>query len=160
MDLCLSFKLIKMERFFLILCSTLCFNCCALAQSVSPQATPNEIMDCLIEVGKDTLPTLNKCESECLNYKFQKRRGSFDFSDKKVVFFTGNTGMTRVTKNWYFNQLKEVVKVYGYIPLENVEVQLVFFDQEDAAQIGCDVAIFVASKKKISKEEAIKRLRK
>lgn len=68
--------------------------------------------------------------------------------------------MTRVTKNWYFNQLKEVVNVYGYIPLENVEVQLVFFDQEDAAQIGCDVAIFVASKKKISKEEAIKKLRK
>ena len=68
--------------------------------------------------------------------------------------------MTRVTKNWYFNQLKEVVNVYGYIPLENVEVQLVFFDQEDAAQIGCDVAIIVASKKKISKEEAIKRLRK
>ena len=60
--------------------------------------------------------------------------------------------MTRVMKNWYFNKLKEVVNVYGYIPLENVEVQLVFFDQEDAAQIGCDVAIFIASKKRYQRK--------
>ena len=121
---------------------------------------PDDIMDCLAEVGKDTLPILNKCESKCLNYKFQKRRGTFDFSGKKVAFFTGNTGMSRITKIWYFDQLKKAVKVFGYIPLENVSVQLVFFNEEDAKMAGYDAVIFCASKKYISKKEAIDRLMK
>ena len=150
----------KMKRILLVLCSTLGFNCCIMAQTVSSQITPNDIMDCFTEVGKDTLPILNACESKCLNYKFQKRRGTFDFSDKKVAFFVGNTGMSRITKIWYFDQLKKTVKVYGYIPLENVSVQLVFFNEKEAEMAGYDVVIFCESKKYISKKEAIYRLKK
>ena len=150
----------KMKKFFLILCSTFGLNCCLMAQIVSLENTPNDIMDCLAYVGKDTLTTLNECESKCLNYKFQKRRGTFDFSGKKVVFFTGSTGQSRTSKDWYFDQLRRHVNIYGYISLENADVQLVFFSQEEKEQTGCDVAIFIASKMPISKKNAIKRLSK
>jgi hypothetical protein len=48
---------------------------------------PKNILECLLEMGKDTIPTLNACESKYLNFDFQKNRGIFDFSGKKNSIF-------------------------------------------------------------------------
>ena len=56
-------------------------NC--IADTVNYLKTPDDIVNCLAEVGTDDIPVLNECESKCLNYLFQKERGLFDFSEKK-----------------------------------------------------------------------------
>lgn len=124
------------------------------------EETPNDIIYCLTEVGKDTLPTLNECESKCLNYEYQDRKGDFDFSGKKIAFFRGNTGRIRVSKEWYFRQLKETVEIYGYVPVKSLSIQLVIFNEKEAKMAGYDAVLFCASKKYISKKEAIDRLKK
>ncbi|MCR5424130.1 MAG: hypothetical protein K6E93_05120 [Bacteroidales bacterium] len=121
---------------------------------------PDDIMDCLTEVGKDNYSALNDCESRILNYKYKNKRGDFDFSNKKVAFFSGNTGKIMNTKEWYFDQLKKTIDIYSYVPWESASAQLVFFNEDEAKQTSYDAVIFCACKKYISKKEAIDRLMK
>ena len=132
-------------------------NC--TANAVNYPTTPEDILSCLAEVGKDDTPVLNECESNCLNYLFQKERGLFDFSEKKAAFFRGSGGRIRTTKEWYFNQKKMAVRFYGEISTESPAVQLVFFSEEEAKKIGYDVVIFLDSKRYIKKKDAIARLK-
>ncbi len=132
-------------------------NC--IADTVNYLKTPDDIVNCLAEVGTDDIPVLNECESKCLNYLFQKERGLFDFSEKKAAFFRGSGGRIRTSKEWYFNQKKMAVRFYGEISTESPAVQLVFFSEEEAKKIGYDVVIFLDSKRYIKKKDAIARLK-
>ena len=111
-------------------------NC--IADTVNYLKTPDDIVNCLAEVGTDDIPVLNECESKCLNYLFQKERGLFDFSEKKAAFFRGSGGRICTSKEWYL---------------------LVFFSEEEAKKIGYDVVIFLDSKRYIKKKDAIARLK-
>lgn len=131
-----------------------------LAQSVSQEKTPEDILSCLAEVGKDDTPVLNECESKILNYKYQNSRGTFDFYGKKVAFFSGSLGKFRISKRSYFENLIGSINLLGYIRQEGAYSPLVFFSEDEAKQIGYDVVVFTSSKKKkYSKIEAVTRLK-
>lgn len=131
-------------------------------QCISQPKTPEEIISCLSQTGNDTSRVLNECESKCLNYKFQKMRGSFDFNGKKVLFFRGNTGKVQVSKKWYFDVLKKSFEMSGRIDYEYVSTDwLFFFCAEEARLVGCDAVVFIACKKApLSKQEVLKRIGK
>ena len=111
------------------------------------------------EIGNDNQPKLNECESKCLNYEFQLKRGTFDFYDKNVCFFTGNTGQYKVSKAWYFGIVKRHIELYDTLPLDR-NSQLIFFDQEESKRTGYDAVVICQSKKLITKKELLKRLGK
>lgn len=56
----------------------------------------------LDSTGIDNENSLNKYEVEYFNVKFQKERGDFNFTNKKIAFFTGSGGSTCVDKKNYF----------------------------------------------------------
>lgn len=58
-------------------------------------------------VGQDNNPTLNENEAKFLNDYFSESRGTFDFQDKKVVFVSGSTGKTYITKRDYFDNINK-----------------------------------------------------
>ena len=60
------------------------------------------------ECGVDDNPKLTQGESEFLNeYMTENNRQHFDFTDKKVIFVTGNSGHQFGTKSIYFDKIKE-----------------------------------------------------
>lgn len=62
----------------------------------------------LAECGIDNNPELTQVESEFLNeYMNDLQKKDFDFTGKKALFITGNTGKTKGTKSEYFNNIKE-----------------------------------------------------
>lgn len=118
-------------------------------------------MDCFADIGNDTLPLLNECESKCLNYKLQSIRGDFDFTGKRVAFFRGNLGQVRMSKIWYFECLKKMHVINGYIDPEYNKTLVFFFNEDDAIQIGLDAVIFSGCKKTpLTKKDVIKRIKK
>lgn len=58
-------------------------------------------------LGRDDNPTLNENEAKLLNDYFTESRGTFDFKDKKIVFVSGSTGKTYITKSDYFENIKK-----------------------------------------------------
>ena len=115
-DIFLSIKSIKgMKQLALIFCMLFIFNSCLMGQEQLTENIPKDISDCLTKVGKDTLSTLNLCESKYLNCRFQKNKGTFDFCGKKVAFFKGNTGMIQSTKKDFFDKEKDFINIFNII---------------------------------------------
>jgi hypothetical protein len=117
---------------------------------------PKDILDCLVEMGTDTLSTLNICESKFLNFCFQKEKDTFDFYGKKMAFFKGNTGTIKSTKKEYFDVEKQLI-YSGRFP--SPRGQLIIFNEDEAKKVGYDVVFIVYNKKYITKEDIIKRLK-
>ena len=63
-----------MKQLALILCMLFIFNSYLIGQEQLTENMPEDISDCLTKVGKDTLSTLNLCESKYLNCRFQKKQ--------------------------------------------------------------------------------------
>lgn len=51
--------------------------------------------------------TLDKNESKLLNEYFDNKRGTFDFTDKKLCFISGSSGTVYITKQDYFSDIKK-----------------------------------------------------
>ena len=105
-----------MKQLFLILCMSVIFNGFLMGQEKLAENIPKDILDCLTEMGKDTVSTLNVCESKYLNYRFQKDKGTFDFCSKKVAFFKGNAGTIQSTKKDFFDKEKYFIDIKGFLP--------------------------------------------
>jgi hypothetical protein len=132
------------------------FNSFLMGQEKLTENIPTDILDCLTEVGTDTVSTLNVCESKYLNYRFQKDKGTFDFCSKKVAFFKGNAGTIQSTKKDFFDKEKSFIDIKGFLPLGSG--QLIVFNENEAKQVGYDAVIVTSSKKILSPKEVIKRL--
>lgn len=62
----------------------------------------------LAKCGIDNNPKLTQSESEFLNeYMTEHNKQNFDFTNKKVVFVTGNSGNKLGNKSDYFNKIKQ-----------------------------------------------------
>ena len=62
----------------------------------------------LAKCGVDNDPKLTQTESEFLNeYISEYNKPNFDFTNKKVIFVTGNSGNKFGTKSEYFDRIKE-----------------------------------------------------
>ncbi len=63
----------------------------------------------LNECGIDNNPKLTQTESEFLNeYMTEYNKQNFDFTNKKVIFVTENSGNKFGTKSEYFDQIKQL----------------------------------------------------
>ncbi len=144
-----------MKQLFLALSMYFIFSSFVMGQE---ENTPKDILDCITEVGKDTVRTLNSCESKYLNYEFQKDKGTFDFCCKKVAFFKGNVGTIQRTKKDFFDDEKYILDVKGFLPLSSD--QLLIFNEDEAKQVGYNAVIISSSKKLLSKKEVINRLKR
>lgn len=133
------------------------FNISLMGQEKSAKDIPKEILDCLVDMGKDTISTLNVCESKFLNLCFQKERGTFDFHGKKMAFFKGNIGTIKSTKKEYFDTEKRLIHK-GFYPSPGG--QLIIFDKNDVKKTGYDAVFIVYNKRYIAKKEIVKRLQK
>jgi hypothetical protein len=127
-----------------------------MGQEKSAKDIPQDVLDCLVEMGKDTIPILNICESKYLNFCFQKEKDTFDFYGKKMAFFKGNIGTIKSTKKEYFDVEKQLI-YSGRFP--SPRGQLIIFNEDEAKKVGYDVVFIVYNKKYITKEEIIKRLK-
>lgn len=141
-----------------MLCMSLIFNSSLLGQDKSSEEIPKDIIDCLTEIGKDNVSTLNECESKYLNHIFQKEKGVFDFCNKKVAFFKGNIGSVPSTKKEYFDDEKYYINLKGVLPLYSD--QLIIFNEDESSQIEYNAAIISNSKKLLSKKEVVRRLKR
>lgn len=61
----------------------------------------------LDECGIDSNPKLNLTESKFLNEYLSDRRNEFDFTNKKIIFVTGNSGNFIKDKSDYFKNVRE-----------------------------------------------------
>lgn len=115
-----------------------------------------DILDCLTEVGKNAVSTLNVCESKYLNCRFQKDKGTFDFCSKKIAFLKGNAGTIKSTKKDFFDKEKSFIEIKGFLPMGSD--QLIIFNNEEVRQVGYDAVIVSSSKRLLSAKDVIKRL--
>ncbi len=121
--------------------------------------TPKDISECLEGMGKDTLPTLNVCESKYLNFYFLKDKKTFDFFDKRIIFLQGNTGTIKSTKKEYFDRLKQFVDQKGFFPESGIG-QLIIFNEDEVKKLRYDAVIISLSKKYLTKKDVFKRWEK
>jgi hypothetical protein len=128
-----------------------------MGQEKSAKEMPQEILDCIVEMGKDTTSTLNACESKFLNFCFQKERGTFDFSGKKMAFFKGNIGTLKSNKQEYFATEKRLIDK-GFYPSPGG--QLIILNEDESKQVGYDVVFIVYNKRYLTKKDVIKQLKK
>lgn len=151
-----------MKKVILLICQTVVSICCMTAQTISQPNAPDDIVNCLMEAGNDTLLVLNECESKFLNYRLQTQRDTFDFTGKRVAFFRGNTGKIRTSKIFFFDRIKESYNINGYVGNTSINSNRLFvLEEKDAKQVGCDAVIFIWCKKgPFSRKEILKRLRK
>jgi hypothetical protein len=128
-----------------------------MGQEKSAEDIPKDILDCLVEMGNDSTPTLNVCESIFLNFCFQKEKGTFDFCRKKMAFFKGNTGTIKSTKKEYFATEKRLI-YQGFYP--SPRGQLIIFNKNEVRKLGIDVVFIVYNKRYLTKKEVVKRLKR
>lgn len=75
-----------MKRLFLALFVLVSINGYLKGQIESKSKTREDLIHCLPQMGMDSLPILNDCESKYLNDLLFDQRGSFDFHEKKWLF--------------------------------------------------------------------------
>lgn len=146
-----------MKQLFFTLCLPVIFNISLMGQEKSAEDIQKDILDCLVEMGKDTILALNVCESKYLNFNYQKDKGTFDFCGKKVAFFKGNAGTIKSTKKEYFDRLKQFVHQDGLLPSSSG--QLIIFNEDEVKKTGYDAVIISLSKKYLTNKEVVKRLK-
>lgn len=128
-----------------------------MGQEKIAENIPKDILDCLTEMGKDTVSALNVCESKFLNFCFQKEKGTFDFLGKKMAFFRGNTGTIKSTKKEYFDVEKQLIHK-GFYPSPGG--QLIFLNEDESKKTGYDVVFIAYNKRFLTKKDVVKQLEK
>lgn len=63
--------------------------------------------------GLNNNPTLNKQETTYFNARFQEIRSGFNFTNKRLIFITGETGSVLGSKREYFDYVKKWQDEHG-----------------------------------------------
>lgn len=91
----------------------------------------------LSECGIDNNPKLTQSESEFLNeYMTDYNKQNFDFTNKKVIFVTGNSGNKIGTKSAYFDEIKQRNQTD-----DKIATWFVKLTEEEQIQSGYDVIV-------------------
>lgn len=126
---------------------------------------PNEILDCLPEMGEDSSSALNTCEAIYLDSLFWGKNSyindvlvsdSFVFENKKIAFFYEKDDIVQITKKIYFYKEKYALNLTKRFPLGCN--QLLIFTKEEASQVGYDAVIISGNRKLISKKVMMKKM--
>ncbi|GAB5556843.1 MAG: hypothetical protein SchgKO_10560 [Schleiferiaceae bacterium] len=94
----------------------------------------------LDSLGLDDSPYLNSAEAAMLNSLLEEPRGDFDFSGKKVVFTTGSSGKTIISKSNFFKSDVIPWVENGDSPAIMMEI---FTPEEKEMTGGYDVIVMV-----------------
>ena len=106
-------------------------------------------------MGIDDNPLLTELEGECFNALYQIPKKEFNLSGKKVAFLTGIVGQTKTSNQRYFSSWK-ANPCLGYSPPGTLYI----FNVQQKSETGSyDAAIVYWSKKLLTKEEVVKRLK-
>lgn len=99
-------------------------------------------------------------EAILLNFLASKHGVKYDFTSKKVAFYTGSGGGARTNKQCFFSECNSIKKFYpnAIAPL----TQFYIFEEKEKSQTdGYDAAIVYGSVKQFpSKKKIIRRLHK
>ena len=115
----------------------------------------------LVECGIDNNPKLTQTESEFLNeYMNDIQRKDFDFTGKKVLFVTGNSGKKIGTKSEYFDYIKEWNKKGNKIATWVVELKPKQIEKINSAGYDVIVTYWVKMLTERRKKIIIKELQK
>lgn len=149
----------KSSSFKWIIILLLLFTGNAYAQygALSIEKIDQTVFKHLDDCGKDNEPALNNAESSYLNAVFADLKRPYDFSQKKVVFFTGSSGKTISSKQVYFSSEKR--KVGAHTSLNGGQL-LIFNETEQKQSGGYDAVIVFWSKVPPTKKRLIKLLNK
>lgn len=91
----------------------------------------------LSECGIDANPKLTQAESQFLNeYMTEYDKQGFDFTNKKVIFVTGNSGNQLGDKSDYFDHIKQWKKVD-----DKIATSVVKLTKEEQIESGYDVIV-------------------
>ncbi|MDR2913473.1 MAG: hypothetical protein LBV74_01325 [Tannerella sp.] len=100
---------------------------------------------------------LNETEGAYLNKIFETTRKDFDFTNKKIRFFTGSSGGIRSSKEHYFD-MQEKHATNADSPCDNGTLYI--FDAAQKAESGgYDAAIVYWSKFLLPIEKVVERLK-
>jgi hypothetical protein len=115
---------------------------------------PKEIFEQLNEMGIDNMPLLNSYESVFFNVFFKSERKDFDFTNKKVGFYSNG----KRSKIHYFDMQKKhfVDKKY---PCDNGTLYIFDSAQKEESD-GYDAAIVYWDKFLLSTKDVVKRLKR
>lgn len=94
-------------------------------------------------MGIDNEHYLNQYESEYFNIKFEKRRGDFDFKNKKVAFFNSSGGGVLKSKIDYF---RTEADRYRRDYSSNFASLVLFNEQQKQENGGYDAVVYYWSK--------------
>jgi hypothetical protein len=106
----------------------------------------------LDSLGLDDSPYLNSAESAMLNSLLEESRGDFDFSGKKVVFTTGSSGKTIISKSNFFKSNVVPWVENGDSPSIMMEI---FTPEEKEMTGGYDVIVMVWVKVLVGQKKKI-----
>ncbi len=118
---------------------------------------PKDLLENLDKMGIDSLLFLTESEGKYFNSLYQIPEKEFNLSCKKVAFFTGSLGKTESNKANYFIIERDRLKC-NYFP--SIGTLYIFNAQQKAESGGYDAAIVYWSKKSLTIEEVVKRLKK
>lgn len=111
----------------------------------------------LDSMGIDDNWSLNKYEIEYFNAKFQKERQDFDFTDKRIAFFSSSGGGVRRDKKDYFSTEKDrCLRDYS----SNQASLIIFNEQQKQDSGGYDAVIYYWSKILRNTQYYVKKLKK
>lgn len=109
-------------------------------------ATFNNIKICIDSLGADTSSVLNIYESTILDSLFKEKSGTISLKNKRVLFLSGGSGTTVMSKQEYFSYIKHCIK--DSIK-QNIE-PLVILSEKTAQKVGYDVVVTHWVKKRIT----------
>ena len=110
--------------------------------------------------GLSECDSINKDEAISLNDIASKLGITYDFTNKKVAFYTGSGGGARTNKQRFFSECDKIRKFYpkAMAPM----TQIYIFDEKERSKAdGYDAVIVYGSVKQfLSKKKLIRRLHK
>ena len=145
-----------MRKYLCLSLAALLFSSCFFGKkTVATDAGEQQIIE---QTGKTEFATwLNKEEAEELNNIFAAYRNDFDFTNKRVIFFTGSSGKLRSSKEHYFRMQKKYDNT-SYYNRDNG--YLYIFDEDQKETIGgYDAAIVFWTKIQLPTEEVMERIK-
>jgi hypothetical protein len=117
---------------------------------------PQNVLSNIDKMGMDECLLLTELEGQYFNALYQVEEKEFNLSGKKVGFLTGNVGKNKSNKKRYFISEKNRLEL-NHSPLFG---KLYIFNAVQKMRSGgYDAAIVYYTKKLLSLEEVVKRLR-
>lgn len=144
-----------MKKYLCLSLATLLLSSCFFGRkNVNTDAGQQQIID---QTEKTEFATwLNKEEAEELNKIFAAYRNDFDFTSKRVIFFTGSSGKLRSSKEHYFRMQKKYDNT-SYYNRDNGYLYIFDEDQKKAVG-GYDAAIVFWTKSQWATEDVMDRI--